>query len=198
MEAYVAGLEKAHSQRPRPVDASTRSPRSSSPAWTPRSTSGWRTIGTDEALALRGKAGVANARLAYQRYEMFFAGERWEALAAAGAHTQRPLWASTGVKNPDYPDTHVRHRPGRPRHRQHDAGEDHGGLRRPRRGHRRPVTRRTTTRRRSWTQLAGSDRLRRRDRHPRAGGRREVRDVLGRAPGDRQGQLDGAGEGTSA
>ena len=62
-------------------------------------------IGTDEALALRGKAGVANARLAYRDYEKFFEGERWAKLAEAGANTQRPLWASTGVKNPDYSDT---------------------------------------------------------------------------------------------
>lgn len=54
---------------------------------------------------LLGKAGVANARLAYEAYERFFAGERWEALAAQGARKQRPLWASTGVKNPDYADT---------------------------------------------------------------------------------------------
>jgi transaldolase len=54
---------------------------------------------------LLGKAGIANARLAFKAYEEFFAGERWEALAAAGANTQRPLWASTGVKNPDYDDT---------------------------------------------------------------------------------------------
>jgi transaldolase len=59
--------------------------------------------GTDPAL--RGKAGVANARLAFQMYEQFFAGERWEALEAQGARKQRPLWASTGVKNPDYDDT---------------------------------------------------------------------------------------------
>ncbi|MFL6004012.1 MAG: transaldolase [Nocardioides sp.] len=62
-------------------------------------------IGTDEALALRGKAGVANARLAYRDYQKFFEGERWARLAEAGANTQRPLWASTGVKNPDYSDT---------------------------------------------------------------------------------------------
>jgi transaldolase len=62
-------------------------------------------IGTDEAKALRGKAAVANARLAYAAFEEVFAGERWQALAAAGAKPQRPLWASTGVKNPDYPDT---------------------------------------------------------------------------------------------
>ncbi|MCU1665848.1 MAG: Transaldolase [Pseudonocardia sp.] len=62
-------------------------------------------IGTDEALALRGKAGIANSRLAYAAFEEVFAGERWEALSAKGARGQRPLWASTGVKNPDYPDT---------------------------------------------------------------------------------------------
>ena len=54
---------------------------------------------------LKGKAGVANARLAYREYEQFFAGDRWAALEAAGANKQRPLWASTGVKNPDYRDT---------------------------------------------------------------------------------------------
>jgi transaldolase len=59
--------------------------------------------GTDPALL--GKAGVANARLAFKAYEEFFTGERWEALAAQGANTQRPLWASTGVKNPEYDDT---------------------------------------------------------------------------------------------
>ena len=62
-------------------------------------------IGSDEAKALRGKAGVANARLAYERYEKVIASDRWKALAAAGAHVQRPLWASTGVKDPAYDDT---------------------------------------------------------------------------------------------
>jgi transaldolase len=62
-------------------------------------------IGTDEAQALRGKAAVANARLAYERYEKVIASERWQALAAAGANVQRPLWASTGVKDPAYDDT---------------------------------------------------------------------------------------------
>ncbi|MGV3149263.1 transaldolase [Rothia nasimurium] len=62
-------------------------------------------IGTDEALALRGKAGVANARLAFEVYEQAFSSERWARLEAAGANRQRPLWASTGVKNPAYPDT---------------------------------------------------------------------------------------------
>ena len=54
---------------------------------------------------LRGKAGVANARLAYKAFEEFFVGDRWESLVASGANPQRPLWASTGVKNPDYDDT---------------------------------------------------------------------------------------------
>ncbi|MDT7762811.1 MAG: transaldolase [Mycobacterium sp.] len=63
-------------------------------------------IGTDEALALRGQAGVANARLAYAAYEeVFVGGARYETLKADGARLQRPLWASTGVKNPDYSDT---------------------------------------------------------------------------------------------
>ncbi|WP_370614165.1 transaldolase [Mumia sp. Pv 4-285] len=62
-------------------------------------------IGTEEALALKGKAGVANSRLAYGVYEEFSASDRWKALEAQGASRQRPLWASTGVKNPDYPDT---------------------------------------------------------------------------------------------
>ncbi|OLT44053.1 transaldolase [Serinicoccus sp. CNJ-927] len=62
-------------------------------------------IGTDEALALRGRAGLANARLAYQAFEEVFATPRWQNLADDGARLQRPLWASTGVKNPDYEDT---------------------------------------------------------------------------------------------
>ncbi|GAA4869006.1 MULTISPECIES: transaldolase [Saccharopolyspora] len=54
---------------------------------------------------LRGKAAIANARLAYAAYEEVFTGPRWEALAAAGARKQRPLWASTGVKDPSFSDT---------------------------------------------------------------------------------------------
>src|SRR5690349_1035162 len=61
-------------------------------------------IGTPEAQALHGKAAIANARLAYQLYERLFAGERWQALADAGAKPQRPLWASTSTKNPAYRD----------------------------------------------------------------------------------------------
>src|SRR5947199_5415796 len=61
--------------------------------------------GTAAAAALRGRAAIANARLAYQRYEQMLASPRWAALAAAGARPQRPLWASTSVKDPAYPDT---------------------------------------------------------------------------------------------
>jgi transaldolase len=65
----------------------------------------------DQALAergrpeLRGKAAVANAKLAYASFERIFSGKRWQALRARGAHVQRPLWASTSTKNPAYPDT---------------------------------------------------------------------------------------------
>jgi transaldolase len=63
-------------------------------------------IGSGEALALRGQAGVANARLAYAAYqEVFVGGDRYAQLEKDGARVQRPLWASTGVKNPDYSDT---------------------------------------------------------------------------------------------
>jgi transaldolase len=54
--------------------------------------------------ALRGKVAIANAQRAYHRFQQIFSGERWERLAAAGARVQRPLWASTSTKNPDYPD----------------------------------------------------------------------------------------------
>jgi transaldolase len=62
-------------------------------------------IGTEKALELKGKAGIANARLAYQVFEQSFATERAKGLLAAGANIQRPLWASTGVKDPSLPDT---------------------------------------------------------------------------------------------
>jgi len=61
-------------------------------------------ISTPEAQALHGKAAIANARLAYERYEKVFSSDRWQALADAGAHPQRPLWASTSTKNPEYRD----------------------------------------------------------------------------------------------
>jgi len=62
-------------------------------------------LGTEQARALRGKAGIANARLAYQAFEEVFATARWTVLAESGARVQRPLWASTGVKDLAYPDT---------------------------------------------------------------------------------------------
>jgi transaldolase len=62
-------------------------------------------IGTSAALSLRGRAAVAQAKLAYQRFLVTFQGPRWEPLAARGARVQRPLWASTSTKNPAYPDT---------------------------------------------------------------------------------------------
>ncbi|MFB7890890.1 transaldolase [Microbacterium sp. NPDC056044] len=62
-------------------------------------------IGTDEAEGLKSLAGVANARLAYELFEKEFATDRAKALTAAGANAQRPLWASTGVKDPNLPDT---------------------------------------------------------------------------------------------
>jgi len=62
-------------------------------------------IGTPEALALRGKAAVAQGKLAYKQFRQTFSGPRWNALAAKGARVQRPLWASTSTKNKAYPDT---------------------------------------------------------------------------------------------
>jgi transaldolase len=62
-------------------------------------------LGTAEAAALRGKAAIANARLAYELYEQRLATPRWQALAQAGAKVQRPLWASTSTKDPAYEDT---------------------------------------------------------------------------------------------
>jgi transaldolase len=104
MEAYLEGLEQA---RNRGVDLSTL--HSVASFFVSRVDtevdSRLEKVGTDEAMGLRGKAAVANARLAYERFEKVFASERFAALADAGARPQRPLWASTGVKNPDYPDT---------------------------------------------------------------------------------------------
>lgn len=104
MDAYLAGMEQAHaagldlrrldsvasffvSRVDTEVDARLEA------------------VGTAQALALRGQAAVANARLAYQEYEAMIGSERWAALRAAGARPQRPLWASTSTKNPAYPDT---------------------------------------------------------------------------------------------
>lgn len=62
-------------------------------------------IGTPEALALKGRAAVAQAQVAYQRFRSTFTGPRWDALVERGARVQRPLWASTSTKDPSYPDT---------------------------------------------------------------------------------------------
>jgi transaldolase len=62
-------------------------------------------IGSDQALGLRGKSAIAQAKLAYAAFEKTFSGDRWNRLAAHGAAVQRPLWASTSTKNPAYPDT---------------------------------------------------------------------------------------------
>jgi len=62
-------------------------------------------VGHPDEEALRGRAAIANAKLAYARFQRIFAGPRWETLAARGGRVQRPLWASTSTKNPAYPDT---------------------------------------------------------------------------------------------
>ncbi|MGB9378209.1 MAG: transaldolase [Mycobacteriales bacterium] len=62
-------------------------------------------IGTEESRSMRGTAAIANAQLAYEHYEKVFGSVRWQSLADSGAHPQRPLWASTGVKDPAYDDT---------------------------------------------------------------------------------------------
>ncbi len=105
LDAFVDGLERAHRVRAASCATSRPSRRSSSPASTPRSTPGSTSWVRREAKAMRGKAAIANARLAFQAYEDVIAGPRWKALAAGGARPQRPLWASTGVKDPAYPDT---------------------------------------------------------------------------------------------
>ena len=62
-------------------------------------------IGTPSASELKGKTALASGKLAYELFQRTFSGPRWEALAERGARVQRPLWASTSTKNPDYPDT---------------------------------------------------------------------------------------------
>ena len=104
IEAYLAGLEQAKAAG---VDLSTiRSVASFFVSRVDTEIDNRLTaIGTPEALALKSKAGVANAQLAYEVYQEAFATDRAQALLAAGAHKQRPLWASTGVKDPNLPDT---------------------------------------------------------------------------------------------
>ncbi|MFI7500127.1 transaldolase [Streptomyces sp. NPDC049687] len=104
MDAYLAGLEKAHSNG---LDLSAIHSVASFFVSRVDSEIDKRltVLGTDEALALKGRAALANARLAYEAYEEVFAGDRWTTLAGAKANKQRPLWASTGVKDPAYKDT---------------------------------------------------------------------------------------------
>lgn len=101
MEAYLRGLERA--------EGDLSSVRSVASFFVSRVDSEadkrLAAIGTAEALALQGKVAVANARVAYEAFLETFRGPRWDALAARGARVQRPLWASTSTKNPDYPDT---------------------------------------------------------------------------------------------
>ncbi|MER5823021.1 transaldolase [Streptomyces mirabilis] len=104
MDAYLAGLEKAKAAG---IDLATVHSVASFFVSRVDSEIDKRLtkVGTDEALALKGRAALANARLAYEAYEEVFASARWTALAPAGANKQRPLWASTGVKDPSYKDT---------------------------------------------------------------------------------------------
>jgi transaldolase len=104
MDAYLAGLEKA---RAAGIDLSGIHSVASFFVSRVDSEIDKRLtlLGTDEALALKGRAALANARLAYEAYENVFAGDRFSALAGARANAQRPLWASTGVKDPAYRDT---------------------------------------------------------------------------------------------
>ncbi|MGW1799276.1 transaldolase [Streptomyces sp. NPDC001984] len=104
MAAYLAGLEKA---RTRGLDlAEIHSVASFFVSRVDSEIDKRLTaLGTQEALGLKGRAALANARLAYEAYEEVFAGERFTVLAADRANRQRPLWASTGVKDPAYKDT---------------------------------------------------------------------------------------------
>jgi transaldolase len=104
MDAYMDGLERAKDN-----DVDLRSIRSVASFFVSRVDTEvdkrLDKIGSDEAKALRSKAAVANARLAYREFEKVVASDRWQALEAAGANVQRPLWASTSVKDPELPDT---------------------------------------------------------------------------------------------
>ncbi|MFB7775866.1 transaldolase [Streptomyces bauhiniae] len=104
MDAYLAGLEKA---KERGLDLSKIHSVASFFVSRVDSEIDKRltAIGTDEALGLKGRAALANARLAYEAYEDVFSSARWQALTSAAANKQRPLWASTGVKDPAYKDT---------------------------------------------------------------------------------------------
>ncbi len=99
--AYLGGLERA--QNPRQVSSAASFFLS---RIDPMVDKALEKIGTPEALALRGTIAIASAKMAYQRFKETFSGPRWEKLARRGARVQRPLWASTGTKNPAYSDVH--------------------------------------------------------------------------------------------
>ncbi|MET0888063.1 MAG: transaldolase [Mycetocola sp.] len=105
IDAYLSGLEQAHA-----AGVDLRGIRSVASFFVSRVDTEVDTrldgIGSDAARTLRGRAGVANARLAYEIFEQEFSTERANRLAGFGAHRQRPLWASTGVKDPALPDTY--------------------------------------------------------------------------------------------
>ncbi len=105
MEAYIAGLERL-AQNPAAALSGVASVASFFISRVDTEVDRrLEAIGTEQALALRGTAAVAQGKLAYQLFQETFSGPRWEALAARGAKVQRPLWASTSTKNPAYPDT---------------------------------------------------------------------------------------------
>lgn len=101
MEAYLAGLERAEGDLS-PISSVASFFISRVDVEVDRRL---EAIGSPEAMSLRGKAAVANGKLAYASFRETFDGPRWEALAARGARVQRPLWASTSTKDPAYPDT---------------------------------------------------------------------------------------------
>jgi transaldolase len=105
MEAYLAGLEQLAQQPDARLDRVASVASFFISRVDTEVDQRLETIGSPEALALRGKAAVAQAKLAYQSFLETFSGPRWDALAARGAKVQRPLWASTSTKNPEYPDT---------------------------------------------------------------------------------------------
>ena len=158
-EVMDAFLDRPGAGPGRPATTCPRSPRwrrSSSPGSTPRSTSGWTSSAPPEAEALRGKAAIANARLAYQRYEEVFATDRWQALADAGRPAAAPAVGLDRRQGPGVRRHHVRRRAGRAaarstrcRRRRCDAVADHGDVR----GDTDP-RRRTRRRRRCSTALA--------------------------------------------
>ena len=184
MDAYLAGLEAAKA-----AGHDVSKIHSVASFFVSRvdteSTSDWRRSARMKRWHLRGQAGVANARLAYAAYqEVFVGGERFAALERDGARVQRPLWASTGVKNPDYSDTlYVTELVAPNTVNTMPENDDRRG-RRPRDRHRRHGHRHRVGR-------PGGVRQARRDRHrpdrrvPSAGERRrrEVRGLLERAAG---------------